>query len=72
LTDIDGTVGWYDLSKSEGPTTEWKYYEIPFEAFEIDSKGDGKLSPFLKSISIVSTQPGKGSIDVALVGFNAP
>lgn len=70
LRDDRGGEASLDLSRFQpmGNST-WKYYEFPFNEFE---KSNPAIRPFLDSITIEVNQPGQGTLDVAMVGINAP
>jgi hypothetical protein len=71
ITDVDGVDAWFEIKKIDPVRDQWRYLEVPFEAFKPAGK-ESKLRPFLKSISVVCREPGQASIDVALVALNAP
>lgn len=70
LKDDRGGESSLELTRFEpkGNST-WKYYEIPFSEFE---KVNPAIRPFIDSITLQVNRPGPGSIDVAMIGINAP
>lgn len=70
LKDDRGREASVDLAKFIGRGNKpWKYYEVPLNEFDV---GGQKLRSFISSLTLVVQGPSKGSIDIALIGINAP
>ena len=68
LRDVDGRESRAELSKFGGTDAEWKYYRIPVESMD----GNHGFGPFIETLTLLCSRPGKGQIDVALIAIDAP